>query len=81
MERVEGIGGVFFKADTDYFDPSSKDFMINFRVRDLAAMRKQLIDSGCDVDEKVEEGEFGKFGWVVDPEGNKIELWEPPNNG
>ena len=67
-----------FAADTDYFAPSNKDFMVNFRVRDLEAMRAQLRANGCDVDDKVEESEFGKFGWVMDPEGHRIELWQPP---
>jgi catechol 2,3-dioxygenase-like lactoylglutathione lyase family enzyme len=67
-----------FAADTDYFSPSTKGFMVNFRVADLHAMLNQLRANGCDVDKKVEEGEYGKFGWVMDPEGNRIELWEPP---
>lgn len=67
-----------FKADTTYFAPSAAAFMVNFRVEDLHALLAALRDEGCDVDEKVEESEFGKFGWVMDPEGNRIELWQPP---
>ena len=67
-----------FKADTDYFAPSEASFMVNFRVADLQALLAALRAEGCDVQEKVEESEFGKFGWVLDPEGNKLELWEPP---
>jgi predicted enzyme related to lactoylglutathione lyase len=67
-----------FASDTAYFAPSTKDFMLNFRVRDLQAMLDQLRANACDVDEKVEVSEYGKFGWVMDPEGNRIELWEPP---
>jgi catechol 2,3-dioxygenase-like lactoylglutathione lyase family enzyme len=67
-----------FKADTSYFAPSSAPFMVNFRVADLHALLAVLRDEGCQVDDKVEESEFGKFGWVLDPEGNKLELWEPP---
>jgi predicted enzyme related to lactoylglutathione lyase len=125
MERVMGIGGIFFKAadktalcawyrdnlgvplqeewglavfgwkdndprgdaqtvwspfpeDTDYFAPSARGFMVNFRVNDLDAMLGQLRENGCDVDDKVEVSEFGKFGWVMDPKGNRVELWEPP---
>jgi catechol 2,3-dioxygenase-like lactoylglutathione lyase family enzyme len=121
MERVTGIGGIFFKArdperlkawyrdrlgvpvdehgyvsfstkgdpgpstiwqpfasDTKYFAPSEATFMVNFRVRDLRAMLAQLREAGAEVDEKVEEEGFGKFGWVMDPEGNRVELWEPP---
>lgn len=117
MERVTGIGGVFFRsrdpkcvaawyeehlgvprageeayaifpesrntvwspfaADTDYW-PAEKQAMVNFTVRDLDAMRGQLRAAGVEVDEKVEELEgIGRFGWAVDPEGNRFELWEP----
>lgn len=119
MERVVGVGGIFFKAkdpvalkawyrehlglpsdehgettfagdaglsvvwspfpaDTTYFEPSSASFMINFRVRDLHAMLAQLRAAGATVDDKVVEESYGKFGWVMDPEGHRIELWEPP---
>jgi len=121
MERVLGIGGIFFKAkdparlkawyrehlglptgehgqtlfsseadpggslvwepfaaDTTYFEPSQAPFMINFRVKDLRAMLAQLRAAGAAVDEKVQEESYGKFGWVMDPEGNRVELWEPP---
>lgn len=120
MERVLGIGGVFFKArdpqrlaewyrehlgvpvetgqtygrfssqtsgeeavwatfpiDTDYFGLGPTAFMINFRVRDLDAMLAQLRAAGVEVVDRVEEYEYGRFGWAVDPEGNRFELWEP----
>jgi predicted enzyme related to lactoylglutathione lyase len=126
MQRVMGIGGIFFKAkdkaalaawyrdnlglpvedwggaslvwaenntkgdamtvwspfaeDTTYFEPSPKPFMVNFRVADLDAMLAQLRANGCEVDDKVEESDFGKFGWVMDPEANRIELWQPPES-
>lgn len=67
-----------FPADTKYFGRAENGFMVNFRVRDLDAMRAQLIAAGCDVDPKSGSNEFGKFGWVTDPEGNRIELWQPP---
>jgi predicted enzyme related to lactoylglutathione lyase len=67
-----------FKADTDYFAPSTAPFMVNFRVADLHALLAALRAEGCEVQDKVEESEFGKFGYVIDPEGNKLELWEPP---
>ena len=67
-----------FKESTDYFAPSPAPFMINFRVADLHALLAALRAEGCDVQDKVDESEYGKFGWVVDPEGNKLELWEPP---
>ena len=67
-----------FKEDTGYFAPSEKPFMVNFRVHDLHALIRVLREEGCAVDDKVEEQQFGKFGWVMDPEGNRLELWEPP---
>jgi len=60
------------------YAPSSASFMINYRVADLQALLTALRSEGCKVLDKVEESEFGKFGWVLDPEGNKVELWEPP---
>ena len=125
IERVTGIGGVFFKAKdpktlrtwyqeklgleiqpgagfglflwrerqdssregttvwglfpetTKYFAPSVAPFMINYRVRNLEALLTQLRSAGVTVDGKVVDDFNGKFAWVVDPEGNKIELWEP----
>lgn len=67
-----------FKSDSTYFAPSTAPFMINYRVADLHALLAVLREEGCNVDDKVDESEYGKFGWVVDPEGNKIELWQPP---
>jgi catechol 2,3-dioxygenase-like lactoylglutathione lyase family enzyme len=123
MERVTGIGGIFFKssdpralaafyrdhlgmdpsfehgvvfrwreeggqggstvwspfaADTRYFEPSRAPFMINLRVRDLDKMLTQLRAAGVAVDEKIEASEFGRFGWFMDPDGNRVELWQPP---
>jgi catechol 2,3-dioxygenase-like lactoylglutathione lyase family enzyme len=116
MERVIGIGGIFFKAndpaklaawyrehlgvelasfggavfgptgdtvwspfpqDTTYFG-SDRPFMINYRVASLDRMLAQLRAAGVSVDEKVDRSEFGNFGWAIDPEGNRFELWEPP---
>lgn len=68
-----------FHADTDYFAPSSAPFMINFRVADLHALLAALRAEGCEVLDKVDESEYGKFGYVLDPEGNKLELWQPPS--
>ena len=67
-----------FPADTDYFAPSEKPFMINFRVANLDALLAQLRRDGVKVDDRTDKSEFGYFGWVMDPEGNRIELWEPP---
>ena len=65
-------------ADTDHFAPGNASFMVNYRVADLHALLKALKDEGCKVLDKVDESDYGKFGWVMDPEGNKVELWEPP---
>lgn len=118
MERVTGIGGLFFRAydplalsrwyrdhlgidsamegdvlwqqeagatvwspfpaDTDYFGRPEQQTMVNFRVRDLDAMLAQLRAAGADVDgEVVEQDGVGRFGYAVDPAGNRFELWEP----
>jgi predicted enzyme related to lactoylglutathione lyase len=65
-----------FSEDTDYW-PSAKQGMVNFTVRDLDAMLAQLRGAGVPVDDKVEDHEYGRFGWATDPEGNRFELWEP----
>jgi len=65
-------------ADSGYFAPSSASFMVNYRVADLHALIEALREEGCNVLEKIEESEYGKFAWVMDSEGNKVELWEPP---
>ncbi len=67
-----------FPADTDYFEPSSKPFMINFRVENLDALLAELRAAGVQVDDRLEEYDYGRFGWILDPEGNRVELWEPP---
>jgi predicted enzyme related to lactoylglutathione lyase len=119
MERITGIGGVFFRArdrealgawyrehlgvpvdeaghaivpesrntvwspftaDTTYW-PAEKQWMVNFTVNDLDAMLAQLRGAGIEVDEKVEVMDgIGRFGWAVDPEGNRFELWEPASS-
>lgn len=52
--------------------------MVNYRVEDLTALFQALRAEGCQVLDKTEDSEYGKFGWVIDPEGNKVELWQPP---
>lgn len=119
MERVLGVGGVFFKArdhkalaawyrehlgvpvedgqtygafasggegeqtvwstfpsDTSYFGPGGSGLMVNYRVRDLDAMLAQLRAAGAEVDARIEDQPYGRFGWATDPEGNRFELWE-----
>ena len=65
-----------FPGETEYW-PREQQVMVNYRVADLDAMLAQLRAGGAEVDERVEEQEFGRFGWAVDPEGNRFELWEP----
>ena len=65
-------------AQSDQFAPSTATFMINYRVEDLHALVKALREEGCNVLEKIDDSEYGKFAWVIDPEGNKVELWQPP---
>ena len=65
-----------FPADTDYFGPSRPAFMINYRVSNLDRMLEQLRAGGILV-EKVEDYDYGRFAWIMDPEGNRVELWEP----
>jgi predicted enzyme related to lactoylglutathione lyase len=128
MERVTGLGGLFFKAqnpealytwyekhlglkrgpegavvfhwprpedkgatgktvwaifpqDTSYFHPSRANFMMNFRVADLDALLAVLKEEGVDIDPHREDYEYGRFAWIMDPEGNRIELWQPPAAG
>jgi predicted enzyme related to lactoylglutathione lyase len=52
--------------------------MVNYRVEDVRALVNALKEEGCNVLEKIDESDYGKFAWVIDPEGNKVELWEPP---
>ncbi len=66
-----------FPANTDYW-PSGQQAMVNYRVRDLEAVLARLRKAGVDVDDRVAEHEYGRFGWAYDPEGNRFELWQPP---
>ncbi|SKB48612.1 Catechol 2,3-dioxygenase [Salegentibacter holothuriorum] len=66
-----------FKEDTEYFKPSDKDFMMNYRVENLEELLKALKTEGVEVMDEIQKVEEGKFGWIMDLEGNKIELWEP----
>lgn len=69
-----------FKEYTTYLEPSDKPFMINLRVDNLTELLYKLKASGIEQAGEVQESEFGKFAWVIDPDGIKIELWEPPAN-
>ena len=128
MERVTGLGGIFFTAEnpevlyawyekhlgikrgpegvvsfnwremhehakdgrtlwaifpksTHYFEPGRSSFMFNFRVADLDSLLKTLKEEGVEIDPHREDYEYGHFAWIMDPEGNRIELWEPPAGG
>ena len=66
-----------FPANTEYYHPSEKEFMFNYRVEDLEGLLKILKEEGVTVVGEIEEYDYGKFGWIMDNDGNKIELWEP----
>jgi len=63
---------------SNQFAPSTAPFMVNYRVEDLDGLLNVLREEGCNVLEKSDDSEYGKFGWLIDPEGNKVELWQPP---
>ncbi len=67
-----------FPQDTKYFGSGGQSFMVNFRVDSLDELLAALREEGVTIDPKVESHEYGKFAWIVDPEGNRVELWEPP---
>ena len=80
-DNPTGVGTTvwsIFEESSTYFAPSAAPFMINYRVEDLDKVLAALRAEGCDVAENVEDSELGKFGWVMDLEGNRIELWQPP---
>jgi catechol 2,3-dioxygenase-like lactoylglutathione lyase family enzyme len=66
-----------FSQDTTYFQPSTAPFMINFRVDDLDGLLAKLSSEGVRIDPKREDADYGRFAWIYDPDGNKIELWQP----
>jgi len=70
----------FFNDDSTYFTPSKKAVMINFIVKDLIGLLKKLKSEGVEIVGEIMEEVYGNFGWILDPEGNKIELWEPPED-
>jgi predicted enzyme related to lactoylglutathione lyase len=79
-DAPESVGSTvwsLFAESSAYFEPSLAPFMVNFRVTDLDGLLEVLRAEGVQVLEKLEEYEYGRFAWIIDPEGNKIELWEP----
>jgi predicted enzyme related to lactoylglutathione lyase len=77
----EPVGGTtaWCIGDGGSFAPGKASFMVNYRVADLDGLLAQLRSEGCQVLDQTDESEFGKFGWAIDPEGNKVELWQPPD--
>ena len=84
-EEGKPVGGttawLIASEKSDQFAPSDAPFMVNYRVEDLHALVAALREEGCNVLDKIDESDYGKFAWVIDPEGNKVELWEPPAGG
>lgn len=76
-QDASGTAFSLFDADTKYFELSEKQFMINLRVENLAELLKFLRAEGVRLFDETEDGDYGKFGWILDVENNKIELWEP----
>lgn len=66
-----------FKEDSDYFAPSKREFMINYRVDNLEELKKALVEEGVEICDDIETYDYGKFLHIMDNDGNKIELWEP----
>jgi predicted enzyme related to lactoylglutathione lyase len=66
-----------FDAKTDYFAPSQKDFLFNLVVDNLEEALRQVEEGGAPIVGEIEKLEYGSFGWFIDPDGNKVELWEP----
>ena len=66
-----------FPATTKYFEPSSASFMVNYIVDDLDALLERLAKQGVQIDPKRQDESYGRFAWIYDPDGNKIELWQP----
>jgi catechol 2,3-dioxygenase-like lactoylglutathione lyase family enzyme len=68
-----------FEADSDYFGNPAQQWMVNYRVEDLDALLDELQHAGVEIAPHREANDFGKFAWILDPDGNRVELWEPPN--
>ena len=81
-DQGKPIGGTTIwsigSENDETYAPSEASFRINYRVEDVRGLAKVLRDEGCNVFDKIDESEFGIFAWVIDPEGNKVELWQPP---
>jgi predicted enzyme related to lactoylglutathione lyase len=67
-----------FPVSTEHFGPGPQQAMINYRVDDLNGLIRILEEKGVEIDLRQEDDEYGRFAWIIDPEGNRVELWEPP---
>jgi predicted enzyme related to lactoylglutathione lyase len=67
-----------FPLESKYFGEGAQQTMVNFRVDDLDGLLKQLAEAGVRIDPKRDDAPYGKFAWIWDPEGNRVELWQPP---
>jgi len=76
-EEINYLSWSPFKEDTEYFEPSKKEFMINYRVQNIEGLVKQLKENGVKILDEIDTFDYGKFVHIMDLEGNKIELWEP----
>ena len=79
-EEINTLAWSLFKKDSDYFAPSKKDFMINYQVQHIEELVKKLKGNGVVVLDEIADSDYGKFVHIMDPEGNKVELWEPKEN-
>ena len=79
-EREGVTAWSIFPRKSKYFDPSPSGHMVNYRVDDLDALLKALKEEGVEIDPHREEADYGRFAWIMDPDGNRIELWEPPKD-
>ena len=79
-EEINSLQWSPFKKGSEYFAPSKKEFMINYRVQNIEGLLKKLEENGVTIVDKIETFDYGKFVHIMDPEGNKIELWEPINS-
>ncbi|MBV8550927.1 MAG: VOC family protein [Acidobacteriaceae bacterium] len=75
--KEEITAWAIFPSSTKYFGNGHSTCMLNYIVDDLTATLRQLREEGVEIDERVEDYDYGKFGWITDPDGNRIELWEP----
>lgn len=80
-EEINHLQWSPFAQNTTYFEPSKKEFMINYRVQHIEALVEELKREGVTICDEIASYDYGKFVHIMDPEGNKIELWEPADQG